>query len=60
MRNILTDLPNPLEAADISRDDQISTAGDGYYLVYFGTEAPTYWEFNLPQKNASYPKIHGI
>ena len=58
MRNILTDLPNPLEAADISRDDQISTAGDGYYLVYFGTEAPTYWEFNLPQKNASYPKLH--
>ena len=43
--------------ADINRDLQTSTAGDGYYFVYLGKEITDYWRFNLPAKNASYGKL---
>lgn len=57
MRKVLADLPGPLQMADVSRDDLTSTAGDGYYLVYFGKQMHDSWVFNLPQKNASYGKL---
>ncbi len=51
LRSILEDLPGPLELADLSWDERTSSPGDGYYLVYFGREMPSEWEFDLPVKN---------
>lgn len=56
MRKLLSDLPRPLEMADVSRDEVTSTAGDGYYIVYFGDHVQDSWLFNLPRKNADYAK----
>ena len=57
LRQLLEAMPNPLQMADINRDLQTSTAGDGYYFVYLGKEITDYWRFNLPAKNASYGKL---
>lgn len=57
MRKVLADLPAPLQMADVSRDETTSTAGDGYYIIYFGERMQDSWTFNLPQKNASFPKL---
>ncbi|MCI6617613.1 MAG: DUF5060 domain-containing protein [Prevotella sp.] len=57
MRQILADLPHPLEMADVSRDDLTSTAGEGYYMIYFGKEIQDAWLFNLPARNAGYPPL---
>jgi hypothetical protein len=54
VRSILADLPHPLQMADVSRDDLTSTAGDGYYIIYFGKRVQDYWLFNLPDRNAIY------
>ncbi len=51
MREILSDLPGPLELADLSWDERTSSPGDGYYLIYFGREMPSEWKFDLPVKN---------
>lgn len=59
MRDILDALPNPLMLADSSWDSYTSTAGDGYYLIYFGKEAKSKWTFCLPYKNAAYPRLKG-
>ncbi len=56
-RTILESLPNALQMADISRDPQTATAGDGCYLVYFGKSMQDAWTFNLPAKNANYKKL---
>jgi len=56
LRKILEEGPGPLELADISRDHQTATAGNGYYLIYFGKEMRDSWLFNLPAKNGSYTK----
>jgi hypothetical protein len=53
LRNIVEECPNPLQLADISRDSKTSTAGSGYYIIYFGKEMNDAWQFNLPAKNAS-------
>lgn len=55
LRKIVEECPNPPQLADVSRDDRTSTAGEGYYIIYFGKEMNEYWIFNLPNKNASYP-----
>ena len=57
IRSIMNDLPNPLEMADISRDLETSTAGEGYYIVNIGQNPKEFWQFNLPAKNAEYGKI---
>ena len=57
MREILADLPGPLGLADSSWDSHTASAGDGYYLLYFGDEMPEEWVFELPVKNGSYPKL---
>jgi hypothetical protein len=56
LRKIVEECPNPLQLADISRDHRTSTAGKGYYIVYFGKETNDSWLFNLPAKNAGYDK----
>jgi len=57
MRNILDDLPEPLYLSDKSWDFKTSAAGEGYYLVYFGLDMPSEWEFNLPVKNTGRPNL---
>lgn len=56
MRSILADLPEPLQMSDVSRDEVTSTAGDGYYIIYFGERVQDDWPISLPAKNANYPK----
>ncbi|MCX6143626.1 MAG: DUF5060 domain-containing protein [Ignavibacteriales bacterium] len=56
LRRIVEECPNPLQLADISRDHRTSTAGKGYYLVYFGKEVIDSWPFSLPGKNAGYER----
>jgi len=53
LRKIVEECPNPLQLADESRDFYTSTAGNGYYIVYFGEEMQDAWLFNLPVRNAS-------
>lgn len=57
LRSLLADLPHPLQMADVSRDDMTSTAGDGYYLIYFGKQLRDEWLFNLPAKNSGYAPV---
>ena len=54
LRKIMEEGPGPLQIADISRDNHTATAGDGYYIIYFGKEMNDSWLFNLPYKNADY------
>jgi hypothetical protein len=56
LRKIVEECPNPLQLADISRDHRTSTAGKGYYIVYFGKEMNESWLFNLPIRNAKYER----
>lgn len=56
LRKIVESGPGPLELADESRDNQTSTAGNGYYLVYFGKEMQESWLFNLPARNGQFEK----
>lgn len=56
MRKILEEGGGPLEPADISRDMHTATAGNGYYLLYFGKEINEYWQFNLPTKNGQFER----
>ena len=51
LRAILDDLPNPPGLADHNWDEYTSSAGDGYYLIYFGNEIRDEWTFDLPAKN---------
>jgi hypothetical protein len=57
LRKILENGPGPLEPSDVSRDFKTATAGNGYYIVYFGKEMNDYWLFNLPQKNGQYDRL---
>jgi hypothetical protein len=54
LRGLLEEGPGPLQMADVSRDDHTATAGDGYYIIYFGKEMQEVWLFNLPYKNADF------
>ncbi|MGH2623880.1 MAG: DUF5605 domain-containing protein, partial [Sphingobacterium sp.] len=56
LRKILEHNAAPLEPADISRDFRTASAGNGNYMIYFGKEMRENWFFNIPEKNASYPK----
>ena len=58
LRKIVEDYPGPISLSDISRDNVTATAGDGYYLVYFGKEVKGDWLFNLPAKNGSFKKLN--
>lgn len=56
LRRFMEQGPGPWCLADLSRDNQTGTAGDGYYVVYFGKQLTSSWLFNLPAKNAQYEK----
>jgi Domain of unknown function (DUF5060)/Domain of unknown function (DUF5605) len=51
LRKIMEEGPGPLEPADVSRDFKTATAGQGYYIIYFGKEINDSWTFNIPHKN---------
>jgi hypothetical protein len=57
LRNIVETCPTQLSLADIGRDNMTASAGDGYYLVYFGKQVNDSWIFNLPAKNGSNKKL---
>ena len=57
LRKIIEEGPGPLTLSDISRDNITATAGDGYYIVYFGKQVSDNWLFNLPAKNSSFKKL---
>ena len=56
-RQILDALPNPLHLCDSSWDPYTSTAGENYYMIYLGKEIKPEWAFDLPVKNAFYPRL---
>jgi len=57
LRAILDSLPHSPRLADPSWDPATATAGEGHYLVYFGSERPRKWTFNLPVRNARWPRL---
>lgn len=57
LRKMIEACPHSLQMADISRDNQTSTAGEGYYFVTLGKEAGNNWKFSLPVKNADYKRL---
>ncbi len=57
LRQIMEDCPASLSMADISRDNYTASAGQGYYLIYFGNEMHDSWLFNLPAKNREFSKL---
>lgn len=59
LRHLIETSGGPFELADVSRDHKTSTNGKGTYIVYFGKEMPDVWHFNLPAKNAGFPKLTG-
>lgn len=57
LRKIMEEGPGPLSLSDVSRDNVTASAGEGYYLIYFGKQMNDSWLFNLPAKNGSFPKL---
>lgn len=57
LRKLVEEGPGPWELSDISRDNRTSTAGNGYYIIYFGKEMNDNWLFSLPVKNSKYEKL---
>ena len=57
LRHIVEECPSPLSLADVARDNNIASAGPGYYIIYFGKEMHDSWLFNLPAKNSSFAKL---
>jgi hypothetical protein len=56
---ILKSLPNPLRLADESWDPMTASAGPNTYFIYFGSEQPKKWKFELPAKNDVWPRLQG-
>jgi hypothetical protein len=54
LRKVMEEGPGPLQPSDVSRDMKTSSAGAGYYIVYFGKEMSDSWIFNLPRSNARF------
>lgn len=57
LRNIMEETPAPIFMSDISRDFQTSSAGEGFYFIYFGEKMQEEWVFNLPAKNGDLKKL---
>ena len=51
LKKIVEEGPGPLQLADVWKDNQTATANTNYYLVYFGKDVKTEWQFSLPKKN---------
>lgn len=56
-RTLIESCPQPLELADISRDNRTASAGENYYIIYFGKQLNDEWLFNLPSKNSTHAKL---
>ena len=57
MRGILEAMSGPLQLSDSSWDPYTSSTGENYYMVYLGKEISHEWTFDLPVKNAMYPRL---
>jgi len=57
LRKIVEECPAPLSLADVGRDNITASAGEGYYIIYFGKQMNDSWLFNLPAKNGSFAKL---
>jgi hypothetical protein len=57
LRKIIEACPGPLSLADVSRDNITASAGEGYYILYFGKQVNDSWLFNLPAKNGTLAKL---
>jgi hypothetical protein len=57
MREVLDAMPNPLQLSDTSWDPYVSTAGENYIMMYLGKNIQPEWKFDLPARNASYPRL---
>ena len=56
LRAVLDDLPNPPGLADHIWEEYTTSAGEGYYLIYFGHEIRSEWTFDLPVKNGPWAR----
>lgn len=56
-RQVLDALPHPLQLCDSSWDTHTSTGGENYLMIYLGKEVNPEWVFNLPVRNAAYPRL---
>ena len=56
-RKIIDSLPYSIRLADQSWDPNTACAGPDDYLIYFGSEKPKKWAFNLPTKCSRWPRI---
>lgn len=56
-RKILDSLPYSIRLADQSWDDKTACAGPDHYFIYFGSEKPKKWAFNLPAKCSRWPRL---
>lgn len=57
LRSVIEAAPHPVRMADLSRDEQTSIAGDGYWFVYLGQEIHRSWPFNLPASAEQFRRI---
>jgi|CXWL01.1.fsa_nt_gi hypothetical protein len=56
LRKVLEDgPPEGMEPIDKWQDKMIAGKKGEYYLIYFGKEKPTTWEFELPKASVNFP-----
>ena len=51
LKKIMEDGPGPLQLADPWKDNQTAQNSSNYYIIYFGKQMQSEWQFNLPKKN---------
>lgn len=56
-RRIIDALPFSIRLADQSWDPITACAGPDDYLIYFGSQRPKKWVFNLPTKCSQWPRL---
>jgi len=56
-RKIIDALPYSIRLADQSWDPNTACAGPNDYLIYFGSNKPKKWVFNLPMKCSKWPRL---
>ena len=56
-RKILDSMPYSIRLADQSWDDKTACAGPDHYFIYFASEKPKKWTFDLPTKCSRWPRL---
>lgn len=51
LKKIMEEGPGPLQLADPWKDNQTAQNSSDYYIIYFGNQMQTEWQFSLPRKN---------